>query len=172
MGISIYLLGLDLFLPYLICKPSLAPASIIWVKSSSQNQNKEIREKKNTCMYTYVCWLANDLSNAFQNWLTMSFLWFEIFNEPLFCAKRPLPISLSVNSSTLYKSYLGKRLLFLSFYFYSLPDYIRYWIGSYFPMSPRVRPMRLAGWLVGRSVCHDFLTGREVTLLCSSRSTC
>ena len=27
-------------------------------------------------------------------------------------------------------------------------------------------------WLVGWSVCHNFLKGREVSLPCSSRSTC
>ena len=30
---------------------------------------------------------------------------------------------------------------------------------------------RLVGWLVGWSVCHNFLRGREVTLLCSYWST-
>ena len=28
------------------------------------------------------------------------------------------------------------------------------------------------GWLVGQSVCHNFPKGREVSLLCSYRSTC
>ena len=28
------------------------------------------------------------------------------------------------------------------------------------------------GWIVGGSVCHNFLEGREVSLLCSYRSTC
>ena len=38
------------------------------------------------------------------------------------------------------------------------------------PMSPRVRP--LVDCLVGRSVCRNFLKGREVTLQRSYRSTC
>ena len=47
-----------------------------------------------------------------------------------------------------------------------------------FPMIPSVRlsVCWLLGWLigplVGMSVCHNFLTGREVTLPCSYRSTC
>ena len=48
-----------------------------------------------------------------------------------------------------------------------------YWKCN-FPMTPHVR--LLVGWLVGRSVgrsvCHNFLKGREVTLPCSYRSTC
>ena len=28
------------------------------------------------------------------------------------------------------------------------------------------------GWLVGQSVCHNFLKGQEVSLPCSYRSTC
>ena len=46
---------------------------------------------------------------------------------------------------------------------------VRYWKCN-FPMTRSVR--LLVSWLVGRSVFHNFLKGREVTLPCSYGSTC
>ena len=45
-------------------------------------------------------------------------------------------------------------------------------IRSVTSLLTRLSVCRSVAWSFGRSVCHDFQKGREITLRCSSRNTC
>ena len=54
----------------------------------------------------------------------------------------------------------------LCIYMFEMYDYYYQWKCN-FPMTPHP----FVSWSVGRSVCHNFLKGQEVTLPCSNRRT-
>ena len=81
-------------------------------------------------------------------------------------ARKSLPSELEVRvATTTIGKYIWQQFLFSLVHLWQLS------IKSVKSSCPSVGPSSF-GWLVGWSVCHNFLKRREATLQCSYRNTC